>query len=178
MAIIITTPGFGARGSPPGISPAHPDVSFGAGIQPFSSLLLAKLRPENNTGLGSNTVTGTVIPTQAGSRKILWVVNTYLTDKLTEDELKTIMDNRDKFEFTIGVGDRRTSLALRFKIATDWHGEDVTGRILTPDPTINDQNYHHTLTFSGKSGQMSVTDKHYGTNQYGSVRYFTVRYKS
>ncbi|EOV0283830.1 hypothetical protein ACOIP5_002766 [Salmonella enterica] len=172
----------GWRISGTGIKPSDNGriITLGSGTPGFSvpDALCQKLLPQNNTGLGSNTVAGTVIPTQADNRKILWVVNTYLKDKLTDDELGIILNNRDKFEFTIGVGDRRTSLVSRFKISTDWHGEDVTGRILTPDPVTGDQNYYHTLTFSGKSGQMSVTDKHYGTNQYGSVRYFTIRYKS
>lgn len=178
MAIIhAVIPVLGAGNSPPGIQPAYQNIVFGAGMQGFSQVLLAKLRPENNTGLGSTTVPGNVLPTQAGSRTILNVVNTYLVNKLTAEELKTVLDNRDKFEFTIGVGDRRSGAISRFKIATNWHGEDVSKRILTPDP-FNDPPYHHTLTFSGTTGQMTMTDTHAGENStYGSIRYMTVRYK-
>ncbi|EAT1856517.1 hypothetical protein PRB20_000043 [Salmonella enterica] len=177
MAIIHTTPGFGDGDRLPGIQPAYQNIVFGAGRKEFSPVMLAKLRPENSTGLGSGTVQGNVVPTQAASRIILNVVNTYLVNKLTADELKIILDHRDKFEFTVGVGDRRSGVKSRFRIATNWHGEDVSKRILTPDP-FNDPPYHHTLTFSGTTGQMTMTDDHVGSpSTYGSIRYMTVRYK-
>ncbi|MFI7783599.1 hypothetical protein EN46_07450 [Citrobacter amalonaticus] len=178
MAIIhAVIPVLGAGNGPPGISPAYQNIVFGAGWQGFSPVLLAKLRPENSTGLGNGSVLGNVVPTQAGSRIILNVVNTYLVNKLTADEMKTILDNRDKFEFTVGVGDRRGGAKSRFKIATNWHGEDTNSRVLTPDP-FNDPLYHHTLTFSGTTGLMTMTDDHAGgSSTWGSIRYMTVRYK-
>ncbi|HFW4208295.1 TPA: hypothetical protein ACIBOM_001238 [Salmonella enterica subsp. enterica serovar Reading] len=176
----MTITSFGRAGQPvvmPGISPVCNMTVLGAEQPEFSPVLLAKLRPENSTGLGSGTAQGNVVPTQAASRIILNVVNTYLVNKLTADELKIILDHRDKFEFTIGVGDRRDGVKSRFRIATNWHGEDVSKRILTPDP-FNDPPYHHTLTFSGTTGQMTMTDDHAGSpSTYGSIRYMTVRKK-
>ncbi|EBW6364485.1 hypothetical protein DPU24_27745 [Salmonella enterica subsp. enterica serovar Oranienburg] len=139
--------------------------------------LLDKLTPQNNTGLGSTTVQGTVLNTQATARTILSVANTYLTNKLTADEMALILNNRDDFTFTIGVGDRRAGFISRFELATNWHGEDVTNFQLRPNPAGAPE-YDLRLTFSASAGTMTVTDNHVGVrNTYGSLRYFTIRKK-
>lgn len=139
--------------------------------------LLLKLKPQNNTGLGSDSVRGNVLPTRNSAFPLLEVVNTYLTDKLTEDELKIILNNRDKFEFAIGVGDRRPGFIPRFVVAQDWHGEDVSDLQLIPDPP-NSPTYNFRLSFSADTGMLTLTDSHFSTaNTYGSLRYFTVRVK-
>lgn len=171
----------GWRISGAGINPSDNGriIALGSGTYDFfvPATLCQKLLPQNNTGLGSTSTQGNLLSTRGNALSVLFVVNTYLNDKLTDDELGIILNNRDKFEFAIGVGDRRTSLVSRFKIATNWHGEDVTQRVLTPDP-FNDPLYRHTLTFSGETGLMTVTDSHAGTvNTYGGIRYFTVRKK-
>ncbi|EEN5587743.1 hypothetical protein [Salmonella enterica] len=137
-----------------------------------------KLNPQNSTGLGSTTAQGIVLNTQAAARTILNVVNTYLTDKLTADEMAWILSHRDKFTFSIGVGDRRTEFISRFALATNWHGEDVTNFQLRPNPAGAPE-YDLRLTFSASAGTMTVTDNHVGTrNTYGSLRYFAIRMKS
>ncbi|HFZ9108558.1 TPA: hypothetical protein ACIPVM_000067 [Salmonella enterica subsp. diarizonae serovar 50:k:z35] len=137
-----------------------------------------KLNPQNNTGLGSTTDQGNVLNTQAAARTILSVVNTYLTDKLTADEMVWILSHRDKFTFTIGVGDRRTEFISRFALATNWHGEDVSTFQLRPNPSGAPE-YDLRLTFSASAGTMTVTDNHVGVrNTYGSIRYFAIRVKS
>lgn len=139
--------------------------------------LLDKLKPQNNTGLGSTTVQGTVLNTQDATRTILSVANTYLTNKLTADEMAFILSNRSQFEFIIGVGDRRAEFKGRFALATNWHGEDVTRLQLRPNPTGAPE-YDLRLTFSASTGAMTVTDNHVGVrNTYGSLRYFTIRKK-
>lgn len=137
--------------------------------------LLDKLKPQNNTGLGSTTVQGTVLNTQAATRTILSVANTYLTNKLTADEMALILSNRSQFEFIIGVGDRRPEFKERFVLATNWHGEDVTRLQLRPNPAGAPE-YDFRLTFSASAGTMTVTDNHVGShNTYGSLRYFAIR---
>lgn len=74
-----------------------PPLVFGGNYEQFPQSLLDKLKPQNNTGLGSTTVQGTVLNTQDATRTILNVVNTYLTDKLTADEMAWILSHRDKF---------------------------------------------------------------------------------
>ncbi|ELC8786483.1 hypothetical protein RJV04_000742 [Salmonella enterica] len=139
--------------------------------------LLDKLTPQNNTGLGSASVQGSVLNTQAATRTILSVANTYLTNKLTADEMALILNNRNDFTFTIGVGDRRTDFIGRFALATNWHGEDVTNFQLRPNPPGAPE-YDFRLTFSASAGTMKVTDNHFGVrNTYGSLRYFTIRKK-
>ncbi|EJG5922161.1 hypothetical protein NAE50_000489 [Salmonella enterica] len=139
--------------------------------------LLGKLRPENSVNLGSTTSMGSVINT-GQMYSLTAVTGHFMKENITFSESQLILANRDRFEFTIGVGDRRQGsggdLMRRFAIATNWHGEDVTRLILTPDP-FNAQRYRHTLTFM--DGLLSVTDTHSGPNNYGSIRYFTVRYK-
>ncbi|EDY1994211.1 hypothetical protein JYL57_001450 [Salmonella enterica subsp. enterica serovar Typhimurium] len=137
--------------------------------------ILDKLKPQNNTGLGSTTAQGTVLNTQAATRTILSVANTYLTNKLTADEMAFILSNRSQFEFIIGVGDRRAEFKGRFALATNWRGEDVTNFQLRPNPAGAPE-YDFRLTFSASAGTMTVTDNHVGTrNTYGSLRYFTIR---
>ncbi|HAU3138598.1 TPA: hypothetical protein JDD40_004807 [Salmonella enterica subsp. diarizonae] len=139
--------------------------------------LLLKLKPQNNTGLGSDSVRGNVLSTRNSAFPLLEVVNTYLTDKLTEDELKIILNNRDKFEFAIGVGDRRTGVVSRFVIASNWHGEDVNNLLLLPNPP-NAPEYDFRLTFSADTGTLTLTDHHVLVlNTYGAMRYLTVRFK-
>ncbi|EDX0371431.1 hypothetical protein GTL21_002056 [Salmonella enterica] len=139
--------------------------------------LTAKLTPQNNTGLGSASVQGNLLNTRASAMPILDVVNNWLTNKLTADELALILRNRSRFTFTIGVGDRRAEFKSRFRIVTNWHGEDADNLLLAPDPW-NDPHYNFRLTFTGGAGTMKLTDTHAGTNTYGSIRYFTVRVKA
>ncbi|HIF2328819.1 TPA: hypothetical protein ACXZPG_004495 [Salmonella enterica] len=154
-----------------------PPLVFGGNYEQFPQSLLDKLKPQNNTGLGSTTVQGTVLNTQDATRTILSVANTYLTNKLTAGEMALILNNRDNFTFTIGVGDRRTDFISRFALATNWHGEDVTNFQLRPNPAGAPE-YDFRLTFSASAGTMSVTDNHVGTHSvYGSIRYFTIRQK-
>ncbi|EHK2737162.1 hypothetical protein J9K13_004771 [Salmonella enterica] len=134
-----------------------------------------KLQPQNNAGLGSTTDQGAVLNTRAADRAILNVANTYLTDQLTADEMAWILSHRDKFTFSIGVGDRRTDFISRFALATNWHGEDVTNFQLRPNPPGAPE-YDFRLTFSASAGTMTVTDNHVGVrNTYGSLRYFAIR---
>ncbi|EAQ6132049.1 hypothetical protein AXA88_25390 [Salmonella enterica] len=144
---------------------------------PVSGILLEKLKLQNNTGLGSTTVQGTALNTQAAARTILSVANTYLVNKLTADEMALILNNRDKFTFTIGVGDRRADFISRFVLATNWHGEDVTNFQLRPNPAGAPE-YDFRLGFIGSTGEITVVDNHVGSHSvYGSIRYFTIRQK-
>ncbi|HAK6117879.1 TPA: hypothetical protein H2R31_002921 [Salmonella enterica] len=137
-----------------------------------------KLNPQNNTGLGSTGAQGIVLNTWDGGREILAIANTYLTNKLTADEMTWILSHPDKFTFSIGVGDRRTEFISRFALATNWHGEDVNTFQLRPNPTGAPE-YDFRLTFSARAGTMTVTDNHVGShNTYGSLRYFAIRVKS
>ncbi|EAM6080678.1 hypothetical protein CDJ04_07160 [Salmonella enterica] len=138
--------------------------------------LRQKLLPQNNTGLGSASVQGNLLNTRASTMPVLDVVNNWLTNKLTADELALILRNRSRFTFTIGVGDRREEFKSRFRIATNWHGEDVSNFLLSPDPW-NDPHYNFRLTFTGSAGTMKLTDTHASPDTYGSIRYFTVREK-
>ncbi|EME5567819.1 hypothetical protein VY397_000605 [Salmonella enterica] len=149
---------------------------LGSGVQEnIPQPILDKLKPQNNTGLGSASVQGNLLNTRASTMPVLDVVNNWLTNKLTADEMALILRNRDKFTFTIGVGDRRKDFISRFVPATNWHGEDVTNLLLRPNPPGAPE-YGFTLTFSGETGTMTVTDSHVGVhNTYGSIRYFTIR---
>lgn len=134
-----------------------------------------KLQPQNNTGLGSTAVRGTVLNTQDAARTILSVANAYLVNKLTADEMAWILSHRDKFTFSIGVGDRRGGVEGRFAIATNWHGEDVTRLQLRPNPSGAPE-YDFRLTFSASAGTLTLTDNHVFTpNTYGGLRYFIIR---
>ncbi|EBA1653527.1 hypothetical protein L1O59_004640 [Salmonella enterica] len=159
-----------------GIQPVNHAVVMGKGAPLFSAALLDKLKPQNNTGLGSASVQGNLLNTRASTMPILDVANTYLTNKLTADELALILRNRSRFTFTIGVGDRRAEFKSRFKIVTNWHGEDVDNHLLAPDPW-NNPPYSFRLTFTGSAGTMKLTDRHASPNTYGSIRYFTIREK-
>ncbi|EAP9511080.1 hypothetical protein L1O59_002329 [Salmonella enterica] len=139
--------------------------------------VLDKIKPQNNTGLGSASALGNLLNTRASTMPILDVANTYLTNKLTDDELALILRNRNRFTFTIGVGDRREEFKSRFRIATNWHGEDADNLLLAPDPW-NDPHYNFRLTFTGSAGTVKLTDSHAGSNTYGSVRYFIIRVKT
>ncbi|HAK6119860.1 TPA: hypothetical protein H2R31_005024 [Salmonella enterica] len=137
--------------------------------------LLDKLTVQNNTGLGSTGTQGIVLNTWDGGREILTIANTYLTNKLTADEMALILSNRSQFEFIIGVGDRRPEFKGRFVLATNWHGEDVNNFQLRPNPADAPE-YDFRLTFSAGAGTMTVTDNHVGShNTYGSLRYFAIR---
>ncbi|ECT1019461.1 TPA: hypothetical protein H2A59_003106 [Salmonella enterica] len=174
---IAATNQFGQAVEISGIRPVHHAVVMGKGAPLFSAALLDKLKPQNSLEPGSTTVQGTALNTQGAARTILSVANTYLTNKLTADEMALILRNRDKFTFTIGVGDRRKDFISRFVPATNWHGEDVTNLLLRPNPPGAPE-YGFTLTFSGETGTMTVTDSHVGVhNTYGSIRYFTIREK-
>ncbi|EKF5023959.1 hypothetical protein OZO98_001741 [Salmonella enterica] len=151
-------------------------VTLGADIVIPDSLLL-KLKPQNSTGLGSASVLGNTTNTQVPERRILNVVNTYLRTPLTDEELKLILENRYKFEFTIGAGDNREVLKTRFRLITNWHGEDVTTTLLRPEPWDGWPPYGFTLSFSGRTGMMTLTDTHASGNTYGAIRYLTIRVK-
>ncbi|EBQ9004459.1 hypothetical protein D5B53_25480 [Salmonella enterica subsp. enterica serovar Anecho] len=148
---------------------------LGSGVQEnIPQPILDKLKPQNNTGLGSASVQGNLLNTRASTMPILDVVNNWLTNKLASDELALILRNRSRFSFTIGVGDRRAEFKSRFRIATNWHGEDADNLLLAPDPW-NDPHYNFRLTFTGSAGTMKLTDTHASSNTYGSIRYFTIR---
>ncbi|EIY3405331.1 hypothetical protein ACUVYS_004721, partial [Escherichia coli] len=102
-----------------------------------------KLRPENRVNLGSVTELGVVFPT-GRTYSILEVINGYLKDSLTVDELSFILEHREKFVFSLGVGDRRDSAALvpRFTYVDNWHGDDVTDFVLLPE-VYSRQAYRH-----------------------------------
>ncbi|HGB5310798.1 TPA: hypothetical protein ACIVON_005347 [Salmonella enterica subsp. enterica serovar Poona] len=157
------------------LSPISGAPVIGGGKVTIPRAIQDKLQPKNNTGLGSTGAQGTVLNTWDGGRTILAIANTYLTDKLTTDEMAWILSHRDKFTFTIGVGDRRPEFKVRFALATNWHGEDVTRLQLRPNPAGAPE-YDFRLTFSASAGTMTVTDNHVGShNTYGSLRYFAIR---
>ncbi|EJV0878675.1 hypothetical protein N5519_001802 [Salmonella enterica] len=151
-------------------------ITLGSGVVIPDSLLL-KLEPQNSTGLGSPVVLGNTVNTQAPERRILDVVNTYLKTPLTDDELKLILAKRDKFEFATGVGDRRSAFMGRFRLVTNWHGEDVTNLSPKPEPWDGWPPYQFRLSFSGATGMIKLTDDHSGANTYGAMRYLTIRVK-
>lgn len=169
---------LGAQSDFPGLIVGTFPPLLGSGVQEhIPQPILDKLLPENNVREGSTSGQGYVLNTQDAARSLLDVANAYMTNKLTADELALILRNRDKFTFTIGVGDRRTTFKGRFALATNWHGEDVVNLLLRPNPPGVPE-YGFTLTFSGASGTIKVVDSHVGThNAYGSVRYFTIRKK-
>ncbi|EGT7582568.1 hypothetical protein JE599_001887 [Salmonella enterica] len=156
-------------------------IILGGGGENESSVpdsIKVKLNPQNDTGLGSVSVQGTVLNTQTTSRTILSVANTYLANKLTADEMAWILSHRDKFTFSIGVGDRRANFIARFVVATNWHGEDVNNFLLRPNPSGVPE-YNLRLTFSASAGTMTVTDNHVSVrNTYGGIRYFAIGVKS
>lgn len=151
-------------------------ITLGADDEIPWSLRL-KLEPQNSTGLGSPSVPGNPVNTQLPERRILDVVNTYLKTPLASDELNLILTKRDKFEFTIGVGDRREVLKERFTLITNWHGEDITNLLLKPEPWDGRPPYQFRLSFFGTTGMMHLTDSHAGGNTYGAMRYLTIRVK-
>ena len=168
----------------PGGYDAGPVVSSGTpvlGNRPSVFVIPAglrkKLQPTNRTGLGSTTVGGNVITTQWGARSILSVVNTYLQEPLTDSELSFILQHRKHFVFTAGMGDRRPDYCWRFGLMTNWHGEDVKDLLMQPW-VYDSEHYNFRLTFDGESGQMTLTDTHYGDdNKWGCLRYLTVEVK-
>ncbi|EAP7666369.1 hypothetical protein CDJ04_25425 [Salmonella enterica] len=103
--------------------------------------ILDKLKPQNNTGLGSASGQGNLLNTRASTMPILYVVNNWLTNKLAADELALILRNRSRFSFTIGVGDRRASLkvgselprtgTLKMLTTSCWHQTRGTIRATT-----------------------------------------------
>ncbi|BDO94924.1 TPA: hypothetical protein OCF48_004059 [Escherichia coli] len=135
-----------------------------------------KLRPENRVNLGSVTELGVVFPTGT-THSILEVINGYLKDSLTVDELSFILEHREKFVFSLGVGDRRDSAALvpRFTYVDNWHGDDVTDFVLLPE-VYSRQAYRHRLWFDGTAGTIRMTDEHSGGgSRYGSLRALVIR---
>ncbi|WGE29407.1 hypothetical protein PHA77_01685 [Edwardsiella tarda] len=136
--------------------------------------IMSKLTDANSTGLGSTSATGSLLATQAATRSILSVVNTYLLRPLTAGEMDYILQNRSRFVFTLGVGDRRGNFMGRFGIVSNWHGEDVTALRLPNPPSAPD--YVFSFDFSGSEGTMRLTDNHVSVpNTYGALRYFTIR---
>ncbi|EEI4448031.1 hypothetical protein G0S15_001401 [Salmonella enterica] len=165
---------FGPVTTVKGIQPVHHSVVMGEGASLFSAALLDKLKPANNTGLGSSSVQGSLVYTRASERSFLEVVNSYLRNNLTADELTLILNHREKFDFSMGVGDRRDDFKERFSLVTNWRGEDVQNFLLAPDPW-DEPHYNFRLTFSAGTGTIIFTDSHAGENMYGSMRYFTIR---
>ncbi|HBM0098454.1 TPA: hypothetical protein LT061_005037, partial [Salmonella enterica subsp. enterica serovar Blitta] len=87
----------------PGLILQGGGFSLGAGsMTQIPSSLLDKLKLQNNTGLGSASVQGKILNTRDNTMPVLDVVNTWLTNKLTADELAIILRNRSRFTFTIG----------------------------------------------------------------------------
>ncbi|ECT1020816.1 TPA: hypothetical protein H2A59_004920 [Salmonella enterica] len=140
--------------------------------------LRQKLLPQNNAGLGSTSALGSFLPTLTNMQRSIWdVVNNWLTNKLTTDEMKYILAHPEKFTFEMAVGDRREDFKSRIVVVGNWHGEDVTGLKLTPNPA-GAPAYNFTLNFSAVTGMMMLTDSHAGQpNTYGALRYLTVRMK-
>ncbi|HBM0094843.1 hypothetical protein ACEY8Q_16955 [Salmonella enterica subsp. enterica] len=166
---------LGIQSDFPGLIVDTSSPLLGSGVQEnIPQPILDKLKPQNNTGLGSASVQGNLLNTRASTMPVLDVVNNWLTNKLASDELALILRNRSRFSFTIGVGDRRAEFKSRFRIATNWHGEDADNLLLVPDPW-NDPHYNFRLTFTGSAGTMKLTDTHASPNTYGSIRYFTIR---
>ncbi|HIB1507730.1 TPA: hypothetical protein ACWV5T_002346 [Salmonella enterica subsp. enterica serovar Muenchen] len=169
---------FGAVTAVTGIQPVHHTVVMGEGAPVFSDALLNKLTAQNSTGLGSSSAPGTLTPTRPEARNILDVVNAYLKTPLTADEMALILAHRYKFEFTIGTGDRRADFTGRFRLITNWHGEDAENLLLTPEPWDGDPRYGFRLSFSGTTGLMTLTDVHAAGNTYGALRYLTIGVKT
>lgn len=145
----------------------------------YPATLLTKLLPENNVNLGSDTVFGAAVNTSADQQDMLTVVNTFLKDPVTTDELALILKNKEDFVFSIGVGDRRNDAGLysRFGIVDNWSGDDVLNRVLTPEPYPS-KPYNLTMSLAvatDGSGKLLITDTHSGANQFGAIRYFTIR---
>ncbi|HAD5968605.1 TPA_asm: hypothetical protein G1Q02_17450 [Salmonella enterica subsp. enterica serovar Typhimurium] len=137
--------------------------------------LRQKLLPQNNIGLGSVSSLGNVLNTRDAPMPLLDVINNWLTNKLTADELALITRNRDRFTFAIGVGDRREAFKSRIVEADNWHGEDANNLKLTPNPP-GAPAYNFTLSFTAANAMTSLTDSHAGQpNTYGALRYLTVR---
>ncbi|HAG0018063.1 TPA: hypothetical protein G8O67_005498 [Salmonella enterica] len=160
-----------------GIQPVYHVVVIGKSLPLFSAVLLDKLTPQNNTGLGTSTSLGDAWHTTPTEVSILDVVNRYLVNPLTAVEMKYILAHPEKFTFEMGAGDRREAFKSRIVEVDNWHGEDVTGLVLTPNPA-NAPAYKFSLTFSAVTGMMKLTDGHAGQpNTYGALRYLTVRAK-
>ncbi|EOW6510851.1 hypothetical protein ACOZXQ_000570 [Cronobacter malonaticus] len=134
-----------------------------------------KLSPENRTDLGSTTVLGRVFNTRSDYYHVLELLNAYLRQPLTEDELDYIMQNRRRFVFYLGVGDRRNTpnFIRRFVFAENWHGEDVSNFSIEPD-AYSSPRYNFLLFFDGSAKIMQLTDSHSGPNAYGAIRAFYV----
>ncbi|ECT1023870.1 hypothetical protein DPO11_28790 [Salmonella enterica] len=169
---ITATNQFGQAAEISGIRPVHHAVVMGSG-----DALTGKLSPQNNTGLGTRTSLGNAWHTSTTEASILDVVNHYLVSPLTAVEMKYILAHPEKFTFEMAVGDRREDFKGRIVEVDNWHGEDVTGLKLTPNPA-NAPAYNFTLNFSAVTGMMKLTDGHAGQpNTYGTLRYLTVRMK-
>ncbi|WP_230041645.1 hypothetical protein [Escherichia coli] len=53
---------------------------------------------------------------------------------------------------------------------TNWHGKDVSDLLMQPWVYAS-EHYNFRLTFDGESGQMTLTDTHYGdNNKWGCLR--------
>ncbi|HAG0017478.1 TPA: hypothetical protein G8O67_004864 [Salmonella enterica] len=139
--------------------------------------LQVKLSPRNRTGMGTPTSLGDAWHSTPTEVSILDVVNHYLVNPLTAVEMKYILAHPEKFTFEMGAGDRREGFKSRIVEVDNWHGEDVTGLVLTPNPA-GAPAYKFSLTFSAVTGMMKLTDGHAGQpNTYGALRYLTVRAK-
>ncbi|EFH8602712.1 TPA: hypothetical protein ACH6CC_004556 [Escherichia coli] len=142
-------------------------------VVPSSSGMLEdirrKLLPENRVNVGSTTSSGVVFPTRAQPYSILEVINAYLKEPLTADELSFILEHRGDFAFSLGVGDRRKEFVSRYTVVDNWCGEDVEDFEVLPE-VYGKQPYGHRLWFDARAGTVRLTDTHSGTNKYGSLR--------
>ncbi|MEB7738577.1 hypothetical protein NGB58_04690 [Escherichia coli] len=137
-----------------------------------SEKIRKKIRSENRINLGSTEVPGRVFDT-TDYYYVQDVLNAYLRQPLTENELEYILSNREKFVFCLGVGDRRDTsadLIRRFVYVDNWHGEDVRDFSLAPE-VFPSQPYNFRLLFDSRARILRLTDTHaWKSNKYGALR--------
>ncbi|EDX0374309.1 hypothetical protein GTL21_005114 [Salmonella enterica] len=166
---IVNANSFGEMSSEARIKPSHGAVFMGCQGM-FPPAIARKLEQSNHTGTGNETTLGKVIKTGVAAMPVLDVVNTYLIDKLTPEEMQVIMQvGKDRYGFQLGVGDRREDFKSRFSLATNWSGGDVQDYLL-PEPWTGTPHYNFRLTFSREQGMIKLTDNHAGENNYGAIR--------
>ncbi|HCB9838978.1 TPA: hypothetical protein M2Q89_003802 [Escherichia coli] len=132
-----------------------------------------KLQPENRINLGSETELGRVFSTCSKPYSLLEVVNAYLKEPLSAEELSFIVRNRNKFIFELRVGDRRDYFKSRYAAVDNWSGDDVVDFETSPE-AFEKQPYKFHLWFHGEGGTIQLTDTHSGVNGYGGLRGLTV----
>lgn len=122
---------------------------------------------DNTENLGTTLIRGTVFPTSNNSRVFADVVNAYLVNDLSPEEIEYILQNRDDYSIEIGLGDRRDIQVERIEYLSLGNAEGVqTLPIVQPGDVV--YNFEVTLT---NDGQLTVTDGHVSQiNTYGGVR--------